>query len=240
MKYVLDIKENVKEIIKADNNEIDLLPALKKINFSRKRILSFGCGNCRWENWIRYLYPSCHITGIDINEEIIEKTKARCPDIELITGNCFSLTEDFIKNFDFILWIPGPDVPAFFTFLAEYFLYLKKYKITVLLGPYLLDFSRLLSNRYLKACEKLNLKLDEYNFTQTMNNSIKRLAMIQSFEEYKTFIEIIAGTLCKIDKLDGFLVLTDFENKDLEEHLKSQNEFIDFVNSQDISLNQQN
>lgn len=210
------------------NNIEDLTYALKNLNLQNKRILSLGCGTGKWEQLIKKLYPSCQITGVDINEKAIMEARDSVKEVSFILADFYDLDSNFLSQFDVILWIPGPYQAEFVSFVTEYFLVLKDRQIDVYIWPCLFDYDIFILRRYREFVKSQSLDINDYSFKEAMRN-IKKLVVIASDKEYEIMISSISESLCKMDRAYRFIHLYDFDNKDLEEHLKSQMKVLEII-----------
>lgn len=55
----------------------------KKIDFSHKKILDFGCGNAYLKRWIQQKEPTAEYVGVEFSYNSISEIKRKCENIEI-------------------------------------------------------------------------------------------------------------------------------------------------------------
>lgn len=200
-------------------NEPSFQKNLPAYDFTGKSILSLGCGFGRWERVIKDNFDVKKIVGIDQNDFIIQTARENNKDIVFRTMNYFELDESFLKEFDCIIWIPGPLFVEVLQFITNNYFFLRDNNVEILLWPGNKNFSTFYSTEFLHYIRDNNIT--DYN----KDCYLHRLREIASFftdEEYDSIIKMTTEELCKFKKCGRWSVLSGFYNLELERALKTQ------------------
>ena len=112
-KLSLDLTKDIDKDIKKNNGIFFTPPAtilttlqyLKEYNINFNRILEPSCGSCEFITQINKLYPTAHITGIELNQHIFNSIKSfQSPNVELINIDFLNFNTE--KTFDLIIGNP--------------------------------------------------------------------------------------------------------------------------------------
>lgn len=215
---------------KEDNDELDkyqcdnkLQDIFSKYDFSNKKVISFGCGDGRWERLLKSMYPTCEIVGVDNNINVIFNARNESKDITFIHKNFLYLSPQYLSTFDIILWIPGPWLGLYLnSVLAEYWFALKD-NMEILMWPCVASSSMFQTDKFMKYLEKNDV--NEYTLTKLSYN-ITKIFSIMEYEDYDNLIKSLTKNICKFDKINEMIRLYDFNCEALDLHIGSQNEFV--------------
>ena len=112
-KLSLDLTKDIDKDIKKNSGIFFTPPAtisttlqyLKEYNINFNRILEPSCGSCEFITQINKLYPTAHITGIELNQHIFNSIKSfQSPNVELINIDFLNFNTE--KTFDVIIGNP--------------------------------------------------------------------------------------------------------------------------------------
>ena len=132
-KLSLDLTKDIDKDIKKNSGIFFTPPAtisttlqyLKEYNINFNRILEPSCGSCEFITQINKLYPTAHITGIELNQHIFNSIKSfQSPNVELINIDFLNFNTE--KTFDLIIGNPPYSVIKKDDINAIYYNYFEK------------------------------------------------------------------------------------------------------------------